>query len=281
MLLETLDEQTLATVRLALEEDIGSGDVSAALIPGDSIWQATVISRETAIICGRAWFDAVFRLIDSKVTINWRAADGTEVNDGQTICTLHGPARALLSGERAALNFLQTLSGTATLSRQYADIVTDLGTRILDTRKTIPGLRRAQKYAVVCGGCHNHRTGLYDAFLIKENHIAAAGSIKQAVEKATATNSRLLIEVEVESLSEMQEALNAGVKRLLLDNFSREKLLQAVELNDGRAELEASGGITLNNLRSIAETGVDYISVGALTKDVRAIDLSMRFTTTG
>lgn len=280
MLLETLDEQTLATVRLALEEDIGSGDVSAALIPEDSIWQATVISRETAILCGRAWFDAVFRLIDSKVSINWRAADGAEVNDGQTVCILHGPARALLSGERAALNFLQTLSGTATLSRHYADIVKDLGTRILDTRKTIPGLRRAQKYAVVCGGCHNHRSGLYDAFLIKENHIAAAGSISQAVGKATATNSHLLIEVEVESLPEMQEALNAGVKRLLLDNFSREKLLQAVELNNGRAELEASGGITLNNLRSIAETGVDYISVGALTKDVRAIDLSMRFTTT-
>lgn len=280
MLLETLDEQTLSSVRLALEEDIGSGDVTAALIPEDSRWQAEVISRETAVICGRAWFDAVFSLIDKNVSINWQATDATEVTPGQTVCRLHGPARSLLSGERAALNFLQTLSGTATLASQYATAVKDLKTRILDTRKTIPGLRRAQKYAVLCGGCHNHRAGLYDAFLIKENHIAAAGSIKLAIKKAESLDTGLLIEVEVENLDEMQEALDAGAKRLLLDNFSGEKLRQAVLLNDGRAELEASGGITLDNLRAIAETGVDYISIGALTKDVRAIDLSMRFTTT-
>ncbi len=278
MLLETLDKQTLASVRLALEEDIGSGDVTATLIAEDSVWQAEVISRETAILCGRAWFDAVFQLLDEKVSINWLAADGTKASSGQTICKLHGPARSLLTGERTALNFLQTLSGTATLASQYAAIVKDLNTRILDTRKTIPGLRRAQKYAVLCGGCHNHRSGLYDAFLIKENHIAAAGSIKLAVEHAKNLNTNLLIEVEVENLAEMQDALDAGVKRLLLDNFSSEKLLEAVALNNGRAELEASGGITLNNLREIAETGVDYISIGALTKDVRAVDLSMRFT---
>lgn len=279
MLLETLDEQTLASVRQALEEDIGSGDVTAALIPEDSLWQAKVISRETAVICGRAWFDAVFNLIDTQVAINWAVSDATEISPGQTVCTLQGPARSLLSGERVALNFLQTLSATATLASQYAAVVKDLKTRILDTRKTIPGLRRAQKYAVLCGGCHNHRAGLYDAFLIKENHIAAAGSIQRAVEKARSLNTGLLIEVEVENLDEMQEALHAGAKRLLLDNFSGDKLREAVQLNNRRAELEASGGITLNNLREIAETGVDYISIGALTKNVRAVDLSMRFTT--
>ena len=280
MLLETLDEQTLSLVRLALEEDIGSGDVTAALIPEDDIWQADVICRDTAVICGRAWFDAVFRLIDETVSINWQATDADKINSGDVICSLHGPARALLTGERTALNFLQTLSGTATLANQYAEIVKDLKTRILDTRKTIPGLRRAQKYAVLCGGCHNHRTGLYDAFLIKENHIAAAGSIKQAIDTAKSLDTNLLIEIEVETLAEMLEALDAGAKRLLLDNFSIEKLKEAVTLIDGRAELEASGGITLNNLRKVAETGVDYISIGALTKDLHAIDLSMRFTTT-
>ena len=280
MLLETLDEQTLSLVRLALEEDIGSGDVTAELIPEDDIWQADVICRDTAVICGRAWFDAVFRLIDETVSINWQATDADKINSGDVICSLQGPARALLTGERTALNFLQTLSGTATLANQYAEIVKDLKTRILDTRKTIPGLRLAQKYAVLCGGCHNHRTGLYDAFLIKENHIAAAGSIKQAIDTAKSLDTNLLIEIEVENLAEMMEALDAGAKRLLLDNFSIEKLQEAVTLIDNRAELEASGGITLNNLRKVAETGVDYISIGALTKDLHAIDLSMRFTTT-
>ena len=279
MLLESLDEQTLATVRLALEEDIGSGDVTAALIPADRHWSAQVISRQHATLCGRAWFDAVFKLVDEAVHISWQVTDGDTIASDQTLCTLQGPARALLSGERAALNFLQTLSGTATLARRYADEVRDSQTRILDTRKTIPGLRRAQKYAVRCGGCHNHRNGLYDAFLIKENHIAAAGSIRQAVEQARAMKTDLLIEVEVENLEEMREALDAGVKRLLLDNFSVDLLRDAVELNQGRAELEASGGIDLDNLRDVAATGVDYISIGALTKDVRAVDLSMRFQT--
>jgi len=279
MLLESLDEQTLATVRLALEEDIGSGDVTAALIPADSHWTAEVICRQTATLCGRAWFDAVFKLVDEAVHISWQVTDGDAITSDQTLCTLQGPARALLSGERAALNFLQTLSGTATLARRYADEVRDSQTRILDTRKTIPGLRRAQKYAVRCGGCHNHRSGLYDAFLIKENHIAAAGSIRQAVEQARAMSTDLLIEVEVENLEEMREALDASVKRLLLDNFSIGLLREAVELNQGRAELEASGGINLNNLRNVAATGVDYISIGALTKDVCAVDLSMRFQT--
>jgi nicotinate-nucleotide pyrophosphorylase (carboxylating) len=280
MLLETLDEQTLATVRQALDEDIGSGDVTAALIPAQTQWQATVISRETAVLCGRAWFDAVFQLIDEHIKINWQATDGETIKSDQTICTLHGSARVLLSGERTALNFLQTLSGTATLANRYAETVKGLNTRILDTRKTIPGLRRAQKYAVLCGGCHNHRAGLYDAYLIKENHIAAAGSIKDAVTTAQSSRNNLLIEVEVENIEQMQEALDAGVKRLLLDNFTIDQLREAVTLNNHRADLEASGGITLDNLREIAETGVDYISIGALTKDVRAIDLSMRFNET-
>jgi nicotinate-nucleotide pyrophosphorylase (carboxylating) len=280
MLIETLDEQTLSLVHLALKEDIGSGDVTAALIPENNIWQAEVICRETAVICGRAWFDAVFQLIDKSVSINWQATDADKITDGDVICSLRGPARALLTGERTALNFLQTLSGTATLANQYAEVVSDLETRILDTRKTIPGLRLAQKYAVRCGGCYNHRTGLYDAFLIKENHIAAAGSIKLAVDMAKSLGTNLLIEIEVENLAEMLEALNTGAKRLLLDNFSIEKLQEAVTLIDGRAKLEASGGITLNNLRKVAETGVDYISIGALTKDLHAIDLSMRFTST-
>lgn len=279
MLLETLDAQTLASVRMALDEDIGSGDVTAALIPEHSLWQATVISRDNAVQCGRAWFDAVFLMLGSGIEVDWLTRDGDSIRAGQTLCSLQGNARALLSGERTALNFLQTLSGTATRAKRYADAVRGLHTRILDTRKTIPGLRRAQKYAVLCGGCHNHRAGLYDAYLIKENHIAAAGSITRAVSSAKAAHDNLLIEVEVENLDQVQEALNAGVKRLLLDNFSSTLLREAVALCKGRAELEASGGITLDNVREYAETGVDYISIGALTKDVNAVDLSMRFIT--
>ncbi len=277
MLLEVLEAHIDEDVRRALEEDLGQGDITARLVPADGVWKASVYSREHAVLCGRNWFDAVFRHLDERVDIRWYAADGEPVAPHQVVCTLKGPARSLLSGERAALNFLQTLSGTATLSQRYARAVEGLPTRILDTRKTIPGLRRAQKYAVRAGGCHNHRMGLYDAFLIKENHIMAAGSIASAVSRARELDAALPVEVEVEDLDELGQALEAGADRVMLDNFSADMLRQAVALNAGRAELEASGGITLDNLRQYAETGVDYISIGALTKDVKAVDLSMRF----
>lgn len=277
MLLEALDEQLLESVRLALDEDLGGGDITAALIPADRVWKARVVSREPAILCGRAWFDAVFHLLDPAVDIRWYANDAEHIQNDQCLCTLKGPARALLSGERTALNFLQTLSGTATSARRYADLVEDLDTRILDTRKTLPGLRHAQKYAVRCGGCHNHRFGLYDGILIKENHIAATGSIGAAVAAARALPTELPVEVEVENLDQLKQALAAGADRVLLDNSDTETLRQAVALCAGRTRLEASGGITLDTLRACAETGVDDISIGALTKDVRAVDLSMRF----
>ena len=277
MLLEALEAQIETDVRRALEEDLGSGDISAALIPAERIWKASVISRENAILCGRNWFDAVFYHVDSEVDIRWYAHDGDAIAPDQQLCTLKGRARSLLSGERAALNFLQTLSGTATVAHAYASRVEGLATRILDTRKTIPGLRRAQKYAVRCGGCHNHRLGLYDAFLIKENHIAAAGSIAAAIQAARALDKKLPVEIEVEDLDGLAQALQAGADRVLLDNFAIDALREAVALNAGRAELEASGGITLDNLRDYADTGVHYISIGALTKHLRAIDLSMRF----
>ncbi len=277
MLLETLDEQTLETVRRALEEDVGDGDVSAALIPADRAWSAHVVCREPAVICGRPWFDGVFRLLDERVQVHWLVEDGNGVQADQRLCELHGPARSLLTGERAALNFLQTLSGTATLARRYADAVAAYKTLVLDTRKTLPGLRGAQKYAVRCGGCHNHRMGLYDAFLIKENHIAAAGSITRAVAAAGRIRTGILLEVEVETLDQLEEALAAGVTRILLDNFAPDALRRAVALVDGRAELEASGGIDLDNIAEYAATGVDFVSIGALTKHLRAVDLSMRF----
>ena len=277
MLLEALEAQIEQDVRHALAEDLGHGDITAQLIPADSIWKASVYSRDSAILCGRNWFDAVFKHIDEQVDIRWYAADGETINAHQVVCTLKGPARCLLSGERTALNFLQTLSGTATLANSYARQVEGLDTRVLDTRKTIPGLRRAQKYAVRCGGCHNHRMGLYDAFLIKENHIAAAGSITSAINSARALRKELPVEVEVEDMGELEQAIQAGADRILLDNFTPEQVREAVALNGHRAELEASGGITLSNLREYAETGVDYVSTGALTKDVRAVDLSMRF----
>ena len=277
MLLEALDARVTHDVRYALEEDLGSGDITAQLVPEDRIWKASVYSRNTAILCGRNWFDAVFRHIDERVDVRWYAADGDGIKPHQVVCTLKGPARALLSGERTALNFLQTLSGTATLTHNYVRQVKGLRTRLLDTRKTLPGLRHAQKYAVHCGGGHNHRMGLYDAFLIKENHIMAAGSIADAVENARALGRDLPVEVEVENEAELQQALTAGADRILLDNFSPEEISAAIVLTGGRAELEASGNITLDNLRDYARTGVDYISIGALTKDVQAIDLSMRF----
>ena len=277
MLLEALDAQIEQDVRHALDEDIGNGDISAQLIPENTTWKASVYSCEDAIVCGRNWFDAVFHHLDEHADIRWYVADGDAIAPHQVICTLKGPARCLLSGERAALNFLQTLSGTATIAHQYAKRLKGFDTRILDTRKTIPGLRRAQKYAVRCGGCHNHRLGLYDAFLIKENHIAAAGSIKAAVEAAQQLKPELMVEVEAEDLDELQQALDAGANRVLLDNFTPDQIKQAVALNSARAELEASGNITLDNIRAYAETGVDYISIGALTKHVTAVDLSMRF----
>ena len=277
MLLDVLDEELLHTVHIALAEDIGKGDITAALIPEHQTAQATIISREPAVVCGMAWFNAVFEELDSRVETHWLVRDGDAVNANQTLCRLSGPARPLLSGERTGLNFLQTLSATATLSHRYADTVADLPVRILDTRKTIPGLRNAQKYAVRVGGCDNHRNGLYDGILIKENHIAAAGSIKSAVTQAAAENPGMLVEVEVENESQLLQALDAGADRLLLDNHSIPELKHAVKTVAGRAELEASGGVTLNNLREIALTGVDYISTGSLTKDIKAIDLSMIF----
>ncbi len=264
-------------VRLALAEDVGDGDCTASLIPATSISQVQVICREAAVLCGVGWFNEVFNQLDPNVRINWLAQDGDAIASGATICELEGNTRALLTGERTALNYLQTLSGTATLARKYADAVAGTGVRILDTRKTVPGLRIQQKYAVVCGGCHNHRIGLFDAILIKENHIAAAGSITAAVKVAAATAPGLEIEVEVEDLADLEEALAAGVPRILLDNFSNEMLRDAVRLTAGRARLEASGGISLESIRAKAETGVDDISVGALTKDVSAVDLSMLF----
>jgi nicotinate-nucleotide pyrophosphorylase (carboxylating) len=277
MLLEVLDEDLLRTVRAALDEDIGSGDITAALIPGEQTTAATVICRETAVVCGQAWFNAVFAELDSRISITWLVRDGDTVRNNESLCTLSGPARPILTGERTALNFLQTLSATATHARRYAETVADLPARILDTRKTIPGLRRAQKYAIRVGGCENHRTGLYDGILIKENHIAAAGSISKAIMNAGIANPGVMIEVEVENDDQIQQALTAGAGRLLLDNFSLPALTAAVQAVAGRAELEASGGITLENLREVARTGVDFISIGGLTKNIHAIDLSMIF----
>ena len=265
-------------VQRALAEDLGSGDRTAALIPQAAQAQARVISRERAIVCGRAWFDEVFAQLDARVTLSWEIQDGDSVQAGQTLCTLRGPARAVLSGERTALNFLQTLSGTATTTRVYVDAVRGTAAVILDTRKTLPGLRRAQKYAVTCGGGQNHRMGLYDAILIKENHIRASGSISAVLTAARAAGGEHVpLEIEVENLEQLHAALAAGAQRLLLDNFDLAGLRSAVAVTAGRARLEASGGVTLANLRAIAETGVDYISVGGLTKNVQAIDLSLRF----
>ena len=265
------------TVSRALAEDVGRGDVTAALVPESRHSRATVLSRERAVICGAPWFDAVFRQLSAQVTIEWQVQEGEQVDPKQVLCTLAGPTRALLTGERTALNFLQTLSATATAARAYADAVRGTGAQILDTRKTLPGLREAQKYATRCGGCRNHRMGLYDAILIKENHIEASGSVTAAVGAARRQAPNLPVEVEVEGLEQLQEALDAGTDIVLLDNFPPPLMRRAVELNRGRAKLEASGGVTLAEIREIAATGVDYISVGALTKHIKAIDLSMRF----
>ncbi len=267
-------------IKSFLEEDIGSGDITAAIIPETTHAYAEVLTREDIIISGQAWFDAVFKHLDTNVTINWLVSEGEAVKKNTILCKVSGSARALLTGERTALNLLQLLSATATVARKYADAVADSACKILDTRKTIPGLRDAQKYAVACGGCHNHRIGLYDGVLIKENHIIAAGSITKAIQKARELTS-VTVEVEVESLSELLEALAAKPDRIMLDNFSLADLRAAVKLSAGAVELEASGNIDLDNIHSIAQTGVDYISIGALTKHVKAVDLSMRIKLVG
>ena len=265
-----------ANARAALAEDVGGGDVSALLVPAAQQAQGRVITRERAIVCGRAWVDEVFRQVDPGVELKWHCADGEAVSPGKVLFEASGAARSLLTAERSALNFLQLLSGIATRCQRFADLVIDLPTKLLDTRKTIPGLRIAQKYAVSCGGCHNHRLGLYDAFLIKENHIAACGSIQAAVSAAHRLAPGTPVEVEVETLEELAEALDARADSVMLDNFNLEQMREAVRFTARRAPLEASGGVTELTLRAIAETGVDYISIGTLTKDCRAIDLSMR-----
>ncbi|KPX09398.1 Quinolinate phosphoribosyltransferase [Pseudomonas syringae pv. cunninghamiae] len=265
-----------ANVRRALLEDVGSGDITAQLIPAERLAKATIISRDAAVIAGTAWVDTVFRQLDPRVAVHWQVTDGDRVSPNQALFHLEGPARSLLTGERSALNFLQMLSGVATRAQYFADMVSGTQVKLLDTRKTLPGLRLAQKYAVTCGGCHNHRIGLYDAFLIKENHIAACGGIAQAVESAHRIAPGKPVEVEVESLSELKQALDAGADIIMLDELSLDDMREAVRLTAGRARLEASGGINDDTLRVIAETGVDYISIGAMTKDVKAVDLSMR-----
>jgi nicotinate-nucleotide pyrophosphorylase (carboxylating) len=274
--LASLTAEIEANVRRALLEDVGSGDITAQLIPAERLAKATIISRDDAVIAGTAWVDRVFRQLDQRVAVHWQVADGDRVKPNQALFHLEGPARSLLTGERSALNFLQMLSGVATRSQHYADRVADTQVKLLDTRKTLPGLRLAQKYAVTCGGCHNHRIGLYDAFLIKENHIAACGGIAQAIAAAHKIAPGKPVEIEVESLDELKQALEGGADIVMLDELSLDDMREAVRLTAGRAKLEASGGITDATLRTIAETGVDYISIGTLTKDIKAVDLSMR-----
>lgn len=267
-----------SSVRQALKEDIRDGDITAMLIPEEYIATATVITREQAIVCGQPWVDEAFRQLDPSVQIEWLVQDGDEIQPDQVLFNLKGSARSLLTGERTALNFLQTLSGTATTARQYAKLVEGTDIKILDTRKTIPGLRLAQKYAVTVGGCHNHRIGLYDAFLIKENHIAACGGINKAVEKAKQTAPDKLVEVEVENLDEFQQVLNAGADIVMLDNFDTKMIGQAIALNNRQAKLEVSGNLEAGNITKKAIEGIDYLSSGSLTKHCKAIDFSMLLT---
>ena len=269
-------------VAAALAEDIGSGDLTASLVPGERQVKATVISREAGVLCGTAWFDETVRRLDPQAMVRWQAADGERIAPDQLLCTIEGNGRALLSAERSALNFLQLLSAVASKARLYADAIAGTGAQVVDTRKTLPGLRIAQKFAVRCGGGGNHRLALWDAILIKENHIHAAGGIAQALAAARrvaeqAAERCKFIQIEVESIAELQTALAAGATMILLDNFTLDMLREAARLNAGRAVLEASGNVSLETIRAIAETGVDRISVGALTKDVKALDLSMRF----
>lgn len=266
-----------ADVLRALGEDVGSGDCTAHLVPREQQLHTRVISREIAVLAGSAWFDEAFRQLDRAVSVDWHAVDGERIEPEQVVCEVRGAARSVLTGERTALNFLQALSGTATATRRYVDAVAGTGATVLDTRKTLPGLRLAQKYAVLCGGGSNHRIGLFDAILVKENHIAAAGSIRAAAHKARRRYPELLLEVEVEDLDQLEEAFEAGAQRVLLDNFPLERLGEAVRRYKGRIGLEASGGIDLDGIRDVAETGVDFISIGGITKNLRAIDFSMRY----
>ena len=280
-----LSDETKASigpgVAAALAEDVGAGDLTASLVDADAVVGATIIARESLVLCGEAWVEEVFRQLDEDIIIDWYIGDGGRAQADDVICKIVGSARALLTGERTALNFLQTLSSTATITAAFATAVEGTCARVLDTRKTIPGLRLAQKYAVTCGGGVNHRVGLFDAILIKENHIKSAGSITAALQRAQDAGGEVLVEVEVENHHELLEALDAGAPRILLDNFSIDELKEAVATNEGYgivgAELEASGNVTLDTIREIAETGVDYISTGALTKNIRAADLSMLF----
>ncbi|MDB2642870.1 carboxylating nicotinate-nucleotide diphosphorylase [Luminiphilus sp.] len=263
-------------VQQALAEDVGAGDITASLIAPDTLASADVITREAGVLCGKAFAEETFRQVDARCGTVWQVEDGDHINAGDSLYRVTGPARALLTAERTALNFLQALSGTATVAKAYADRIAHTDVRLLDTRKTLPGLRLAQKYAVACGGCYNHRIGLFDAFLIKENHIAAAGGIREAIIAARHIAADKPVEIEVETLEELDTALSAEPDRIMLDNFSLEALREAVARTAGRAELEASGNVTDQTLVAIAETGVDLISIGALTKHIRALDLSMR-----
>ena len=276
-----LVESIQKNVADALAEDLGTGDLTANLVPQEFFVSAKIITRENAIMAGIPWVNEVYNQLDPRIVLDWQYQDGDRITENTVICKLEGSARSILSGERTALNFLQTLSATATVTAKYVAIISDTKAKILDTRKTIPGLRLAQKYAVRCGGGINHRIGLFDAVLIKENHILSAGNIQNAIRTATKSIPDTIIEVEVESLDQLRDALKNGAKRLLLDNFSLNKLRCAVKINriEGIpvAELEASGDLTLDNIRKVAQTGIDYISVGALTKNIRAINLSMQF----
>lgn len=274
--LDSLQQNIVDDVRRTLAEDVGSGDITAALIPAERQASATILTRESAILCGTAWADEVFHQVDPAIEVEWLARDGERMAPDQVFCRLSGPARSLLTAERSAMNFIQTLSATATRSRYFADIVAGTPVRLLDTRKTLPGLRMAQKYAVTCGGCHNHRIGLFDAFLIKENHIAACGGIAEAVSQARTLAPGKPVEVEVESLAELCQALDAGADIIMLDELSLADMREAVRITEGRAALEASGGITEATLKDVADTGVDFISIGSMTKDIKAVDLSMR-----
>ncbi|HBD7141808.1 TPA: carboxylating nicotinate-nucleotide diphosphorylase [Legionella pneumophila] len=268
--------QVTFDVKLALQEDVGNGDVTAALLPQQLIVEAEIISREPMLVCGQPWVNEVFKQVDNTVEMEWRVSEGDFLSTPATLCIIHGTASSILTAERTALNFLQTLSATATQTYHYVQKLKGTKAKLLDTRKTIPGLRLAQKYAVHCGGGLNHRMGLYDAFLIKENHIKACGSVAHAINLARKTDKHLLVEIEVETLEELQEALDAHPDRILLDNFTQDMLEQAVKMNHPKyCELEASGGININNIADIAQTGVDFISVGSITKSIQAIDLSL------
>ena len=276
--LDSLQKTIVDDVQRALAEDVGAGDITAMLSPADRQAKAHILTRETATLCGTAWADEVFRQVDPRIQVQWQVTDAEQMQANQVFCTLSGPARSLLTAERTAMNFIQTLSAVATRSRYFAALVEGTRVKLLDTRKTLPGLRMAPKYAVTCGGCHNHRIGLYDAFLIKENHIAACGSIQAAISQARQLAPGKPVEVEVESLDELDQALEAGADIIMLDELSHDDMREAVRRSAGRAALEASGGINEQTLRSVAETGVDLISIGSLTKDIKAIDLSMRLT---